>query len=87
MALEKNKVHHIFKLADTTVETWRDDLRNSLYAILIDEGWIKKEGEEFYSYPKDNKIKIQIRYNRCEEHHRCDEILRIKIGGINERQN
>ena len=62
MALEKNKVHHIFKLADTTVETWRDDLRNSLYAILIDEGWIKKEGEEFYSYPKDNKIKIQIKY-------------------------
>lgn len=63
MALEKNKVHHIFFPADTSVETWKEDLRNSLYAILIEEGWTKKEGEDFYSYPKDNLIKIRIDYS------------------------
>lgn len=63
MALEKNKVHHIFFPVDTSIETWKEDLKNSLYAILIEEGWTKKDGEDFYSYPKDNRIKIQIQYN------------------------
>lgn len=63
MALEKNKVHHIFFPVDSSIDTWKEDLKNSLYAILIEEGWTKEESEDFYSYPKDNSIKIQIQYN------------------------